>query len=225
MKSIMTIDGISYDFYSTKSHVTKEEMMGARDYNEGMDAFWGCDFLTVYAYMVKKENTKKFIKKIKGFIKQIEELELDDEDLDPYESMNHFAFAHKIVEGSEYDFFFTDFDNCLLQEDQLIDEHEELTQELEDISDFFVYAGANASDDTSLEEFALSYFADKHLEVFKRYYDEDFVGYAKRYDYESFQMKEDAEDKILTFIEVYFTNNPKQLRGNNFIAKMIKESK
>lgn len=206
MKSIMTVDGVNYNLYSTSSEVTKEEMVEAREYNSGMDVLWGCDFLTVYAYLVKKENTEKFISKITDFIEKIESLELDDEDVDPYESMNHFAYAHKIVEDSEYDFFFTNFDVDLLQEEVLTDEYEQLVKELEEISDFFVYAGANASGDDELKKFALSYLYQKYPPIVEKYLDKKRIEllYHGDLSFGSFPFKEDSDDKILDFIKVYF---------------------
>jgi hypothetical protein len=229
MQKTLAIDNIKYELFTTTNNKSVEEyLLDSRTYNSGLDAFLGSDCISVYAYLVKKNNVAKFIDEINQFIDKVENLNIVKE-YDYLESVNDFSFMHKPLDNSQYDVFLTHFDMnmCHLDSyDVLLDEHESFMERVAALSDFSILAGAEYNDE-SIADFALSYLAHKNkkivVEVFKDF--EDDLEYYLDNDFEDFPITINTKDKkiIPTFIKLYFSNLPKSIQDPSNFYGLINE--
>lgn len=214
MQKPLVIDNINYTLFFTFNNKEPEGfILDSRTYNGGMDYFFGCDFSSAYVYLVKKENTPKFIEEINAFIALCESLNIDSSQRDYLESLNDIAFLHKSIENSEYDFFVTDFDMNMCQKESYIhlEKHREFVKKIEKISTLAVYAGASFND-ASIFDFTLRYLLRKHKAELKQIYvDSGYPFYPEEFArFDDFQIINNTKNQNIyaTFIKLYMANVP-----------------
>jgi hypothetical protein len=206
MQKQLLINDINYTLFLTSKN------KGTEDYIPDSEYFLGSDICVVYAYLVKKENTPKFIEKINAFLDKVESFNIDNTDLDYLHSINDIAFLHQSIENSEYDFFITDFDMYMCDSESYKheDEHTEFIQELESLCTFAVYAGSSFND-PSIFDFAQLCLLKKYKEELKKIYTDRGFGFYKDElaSFDDFGIVNNTKNKdiYLTFIKLYFPVN------------------
>lgn len=156
MQKQLIYSGVNFILYQP-NNLGDSENIGFFDDWEG---FTGCDYISAYVFFVNKEKVQNFKNQINELMKEIDSLNKEELEEYNYEfgcSVNHFTFLQKEVEGSEYDFFVTNFNQHCIREDYYFVEelYNSKMQKLKDIAYFFMSGGADVSNDENLFNYAV----------------------------------------------------------------------